>query len=437
MVWHKGSPKQIAPAAKLAAARIVVTHRLPYLTQAVHAMVPREVPRGSLNTMAVSPNGVLRWDAADLDNMTVEQTAMSLVHEAFHLLNEHHPRRIASAISEEDAALWNVAGDLEINDNLAATGGDMFTMVTPAHFKLPDGLTAEVYFAMLKKQQQAQQQKGGQQGAGGAQQPGQQSGKAPHKCGSGKCGGGAGGTPAPGEEGDKPGSGSGKEGRSVGDLKAVAMATAAAIAEAVANRGDVPGGWQRWAEGMLTPPKVRWQDKLRARVRAAVNHAAGMVDKTYNKPNRRQAGLGYGAGAPVLAGWHAPTPRVMVALDTSGSMGDEDFQLAMSELEGILAAVPGRKLEFVACDAQVHAAVPVRSWREAKASLRGGGGTSFHPVMKHIADMRPEKRPHVLIVATDGYGDNPELPPNTRVIWLVTRGNFCSAKRGEHVYLEG
>lgn len=424
MPWHSNSPKNLAPAAKLTAAKIIIAHRLPYLMQGVCAMVPREVPRGSLNTMAVSPNGVLRWDAADLDNMTVEQTAMSLLHEAFHLLNEHHPRRIAAGIIGDDAALWNTAADLEINDNIAATGGDMFTMITPSHFKLPDGLTAEVYFAMLKKQQQQQQ---GQQG--------QKSGS--HKCGSGKCGGGAGGQPAPGEDGDKPGSGSGTEGRTVADMKAVAMATAAAIAEAAKTRGNVPGGWQRWAEEMLTPAKVRWQDKLRARVRTAVNHAAGMVDKTYNKPNRRQGGLGYGAGAPVLAGWHAPTPRVMVALDTSGSMGSEDFQLAMSELEAILATVPGRRVEFVACDAQVHAAVSVRSWSEAKASLRGGGGTSFEPVMEYITAMRPEKRPHVLIVATDGYGDDPQIPPGTRVIWLVTRGTFCSAKQGEHVYLDG
>jgi len=442
MVWNAKSPKNLGAKEKLTAAKITVVHKLPYLAQAVSALVLREVPRGTLNTMAVSPNGVLRWDAADLDELTVEQTAASLVHEVFHLLNEHHPRRHASGILDSDAPLWNVAADCEINDNLAATGVDMFSMVTPTSMGQPDGLTAEMYYAALKKSGQGtpQPKQGGQSQGQGQSQP--KAGNAPNKCGgkcgSGKCGGGAGGEPADGEAGDKPGSGSGAEGRSAGDMKAVAVATAAAMQEAAAKqKGSVPGGWVRWAGDMLAPPKVRWQDKLRAKVRSAVNHAAGMVDKTYKRPNRRQAGLGYGAGAPVLAGWHAPQPRVMVALDTSGSMGSDDFELAMNELEGILKAMPGRVVDFVACDAQVHAAVPVRSWREAKASLRGGGGTSFEPVMEHITGLPAAKRPHVLVVATDGYGDDPPIPRDVRVIWLVTRGNYCSAKSGEHVYLDG
>jgi predicted metal-dependent peptidase len=127
-----------------------------------------------------------------------------------------------------------------------------------------------------------------------------------------------------------------------------------------------------------------------------------------------------------------PVPRVAVAVDTSGSMGQRELTDALREAKGILTAV-GANVEFLACDAEVHAARPVRTWRDCIPLLKGGGGTDFTPVFREL-ERRPH-RPEVLVFITDGCGPAPESPPGwCKTIWL-TVGPYQRkpAEWGEHI----
>lgn len=185
------------------------------------------------------------------------------------------------------------------------------------------------------------------------------------------------------------------------------------------TRGLVPDSLVRWAENYLKPATIPWREKLARIVRGAVAFKSGASDLTFTRMSRRQAGVGYGVGRPVVPALHAPVPDVAVCVDTSGSMGKDDLSAALSEVQGVLAAT-GSNVTFLACDAEVHGIKTVKNVHEAAALLKGGGGTAMAPAMTAIEKLKPV--PSIAIFLTDGYIDQPP-EPSFSVIWCVIGGN--------------
>lgn len=152
----------------------------------------------------------------------------------------------------------------------------------------------------------------------------------------------------------------------------------------------------------LKPPKVDWRKIMQAALGHACQQAAnGRSDYSYRRPNRRHAWM----DGPVLPGFTGYAPRVMVALDTSASMGKREYGDALSELEGIVRSTCTRPV-FCMVDAQTHGKVrPVAGARDALRGLRGGGGTDMSVPVREACAMPRNMRPDVLVIATDGYFD--------------------------------
>jgi predicted metal-dependent peptidase len=363
---------------------------MPYFTAAVLGLVPRKTD--AVPTMAVSDRLVMSWNPSFIDILTVQQCAAVIVHEANHIIRQHGAR--CRAIGA-DPALWNLAGDAEINDDLKAAGLDLPGCgIFPHTLGQPDGRTAEEYYHSIPRD-------GGSNGSGKGDKPGE-----------GECGSCAHGHGEEGEDGDA-------EGRSQQDAQRIIKTVADDIQRHAQQhgRGSVPAGLARWADEALKPPRVRWQDQLARITRRAVAYKAGAVDLRWSKPARKQAGVGHGVGRPMLPALVAPIPRVMVAIDTSGSMGEAELNAALTEVNAILKAVGG-DVDFVSCDAAVNAQLRARTWRDVARNLKGGGGTDFRPVFEAAARARP--RPEVLVFATDGCGPAPDAAPTgMSVVWLL------------------
>lgn len=411
----------MTPRDKLAAARLMAIKRMPYFRSAVTGLVPKQAP--GLGTFGVTKRGVLMWDPAAIERWSVEEAAGVVLHEISHLLR-HHPDRQERMHAEQD--LYNIAGDLEINDDLIAGGVKLpGEGVSPEKFRkdpttkklgldFSDGRTAEEYYRELEKvpRQQVAQACGGEGDGESEDDGGSGRGKLGEGVGRGKCGGCA-GNPNPGEDEQDADGG----GRSDVEMERIRRSVAEAIvSEAGKGRGTVPGGWQRWAEAQLKPPQIPWRQKLSRAVRGAIAYRPGAVDLHYTRPSRRQAGVGFGPGCPVLPALRAPVPRVAVIVDTSGSMGQEELLDAVSECRGVLNAT-GAHVTFCACDAAVHELQEVRHWKDVTKLLTGGGGTDFRPAIQAMEQQRPQ--PGVVIFITDGMGPAPEHPPPFKVIWVL------------------
>jgi len=402
MAKAKGDPCLV----KLAAARVIALRKAPYFATALFSLQPKRVPdeqlmSGGQATMAVTNRGVLLWTEGSVNRQTPETLASDLIHEVNHWIRDHAGRAKKHEIPPDQHAEWNYACDAEINDDLAPLKLDMSAggWIMPSHYNMPDGLTAEAYYA---SRQQAQNKPKPGVGAGA--------------CGS--CAGHA-------TDGEPPDQGDASPGHSDAVRIKVQQITAQAVQQAAERgpAGSVPAGLARWAGSLLAPPQVPWRAKLARVVRGVVTATgARATDSSYARPHRRQAGLGFGGGVPVLTRPVYRVPNVLVAIDTSGSMGDEELRTAASELSGVLSAVRG--VTFMACDCAVHEQKKVTTMSEALALFTGGGGTSFYPIFSAVAEMK--SKPNVVIVLTDGGGSAPaSAPPGVTVIWVLVGRYQC------------
>lgn len=381
----------------LVAGRLIAKRKAPYFRALLLSYVLREAP--GLSTVGVTASRIFLWDPAFVGRLTPDEMGGVWLHECMHSLNRHCQR-----VGTRDPKMWNMAGDLAINPAVRDMGATLpsgeLAGLFPEVFGLPVGLTADEYYEALEKLANA--------GGKGADEP---------KAGGGYCGSCA-GRPLPNEP-----DGSDPDGRTEGEQERSLREVAEDIQRVAAARGigSIPAALRRWADEALAPPVVPWRKKLAQLARRAVAWRPGAVDHRYDAPSRRQAGIGYGVGRPVLPRLRAPVPRVALVIDTSGSMGSAEIADCLGEAKGVLEAV-GAELEFCACDAAVHELRPVADIRAMAALLKGGGGTDFRPAFEALATRKP--RAEVVIFATDGYGPAPELPPaGMHTIWLLVGGN--------------
>ena len=100
------------------------------------------------------------------------------------------------------------------------------------------------------------------------------------------------------------------------------------------GRGSVPGGLARQAADKLHP-RIDPARELLAKIKYAVGSTSGFGAFTYQKPNRRQP-----RGGALLPAHVKPIPKIIVAVDSSGSMGAKDIALAMGIISNALRSIP-------------------------------------------------------------------------------------------------
>jgi predicted metal-dependent peptidase len=380
----------------------------------------------------------------------VRQLAQVWYHEVAHWLREHEAR--ANAL-HADARLWNLAADMEINDNLPegmaypSLGGEPLA-VLPRRYNLPDGEIAEWYYRQLMERAREQAQAGGQQQSqAGGQQQSQAGGQQQAQAGEGApphaptplshpVGEGSGvratksGTD---EEAIHWDEGSGVHGQarpwelhaddpstnalSDFDRQALQEEVARRIVEHQKERGTLPAGWLRWAEAILKP-KVNWREQLKRIVRGVISEGLGhRLDYSYRRPHRRSA-VYHPIYLPALQGEYKP--RIACVVDTSGSISDRELMQSLAEVRAVLEAlrIP---VTIIPCDAVPYEAIRVfhgSDWLKVRQGLRGGGGTDMVAGLNAALALKP--KPEAVIVLTDGHTPFPSTrPKDTAVIWAI------------------
>jgi len=362
------------------------------------------------------------FDPEKISEWTPVHMATALYHEIVHLLRKH-PERAKSM--QAHSRIWNLAADAEINDDLKGEGlqfPDKY--ILPSTFGLPDGRLVEEYYNSLIENAQVIEVYLGVSGSGGdGSSPGDASSQADSDSSpgdstgvmNGRCGSCATGKREEWEiEGPSPDD-------APGISKIEADIIRQSVAEAIRDegqkgRGTVPGHWDRWAGEFLAPAKVPWQRELSSRLKKSLSTLSGRVDYSYSRPSRRQAAF----GKVVMPALRRPSQEVAVVVDTSGSMGSQDIQDALSEIRGILLSLGQRNgVTVLAVDADIHSAKKVFDVRQVQAI--GGGGTDMRIGLEAVAKLHP--RPGVCVVLTDGWTPWPEKAPVFHTIVALIGGD--------------
>ena len=364
---------------------------LPYLSVALFALVPVATDR--VVAMGVDQYWRLYVNPGWLEAHDIPDIAQQVAHHVWHLLADHAGRAADMNITTRTAPAWRTAADATVCDVLPWPDDDLRS---PEQLGLPQGRSAEEYFAILTKLAVDPPMTPPHPAAGDTNLT-----SSDPSCGSG-CDAIARPHELPPTAPDSP-----AVTRQGAD--AIRLQVAIEFRDHQSTRGTAPGEWSRWVQQILEPV-VPWQQVLHAAVRRGIGWASGHTDYTYTRISRRQAA----SGNVVMPALRRPTPAVAIVVDTSGSVDDGLLAQALGEIDGVLAtlAVPDSSVTVLAVDAAVHTVDTVRSARAVR--LGGGGGTDMEVGIQAALATRPS--PQLVIVITDGFTPWPSIPAPTPVV---------------------
>ncbi|OLF07006.1 hypothetical protein BLA60_29570 [Actinophytocola xinjiangensis] len=370
---------------KLFAARLHAVRLRPYLATALFAL--HAVESSTVPTMAVDRHWRCYVSPAFVDRTPLAELAAVWVHEVAHLLRDHHGRGARFAAHHGltgpgEHLRMNIAADCEINDDVFGAGLPRPEgAVHPEVLRLSEGQLMEDYLRQFRL------------------------GPFTNAFAWLDCGSGADGLERPWDLGTD-----GAHGLSEQERDAVRFRVAHGIN---GSPGNVPKGWQRWAEQAFHPP-APWRELLGTALRHAMTGAG--EDYTYGRPSRRSAGL----PGVILPSLRRRPPRVCVIVDTSASVSDAELGSAILEIAAIVRAVGGRRdlVSVLSCDAAAH--LTGQLCGAQGIPLVGGGGTDLRTGFATALRGRP--LPDVIVALTDGQTPWPDTrPPARTVVGLFPR----------------
>ncbi len=108
--------------------------------------------------------------------------------------------------------------------------------------------------------------------------------------------------------------------------------------------------------------------------------------------------------------------KIVIALDISGSISDDEFRQAMDEVFSIVRSYK-TEITVVQCDDQIRRMYKVRSAKDLQPRPKGRGGTSFAPVIEYCNTHRTD----LLLYFTDGQGEEKlrTTPGGYKILWLI------------------
>lgn len=357
-------------------------------------------------------NGKIIWFDEDfLASLDLPEAVFLCCHEIAHAMWMHMDRGkkwydLGFDGKPFNAGVYNVAADYVINDMLTKSGiGRMPKQGLIDRRFTGDMLVEDVYRELIKQQQllSPPQGRGSPQDGSDEQGPPQAGSQPPE---------GSSGNPSKDGMGNKvPIDTHVYEPAKIAEAE-MKRAIATAVHQAKAM-GKMPVALERWVEETLRP-QVNWKERLRLLVtRSAIREST-----TWASPHRRRlvtqkvympSYTGFGAG------------EIVCATDTSGSMGQKEFDASWAEFSDIIMSCKPERMWLMACDAAVHNIHELSAYQDiyhSRPEMTGGGGTRFEPVFEKVEELGIH--PVLLVYFTDGHGSFPSEPPPYPVIWVMT-----------------
>ena len=199
------------------------------------------------------------------------------------------------------------------------------------------------------------------------------------------------------------------------------ISRAAMMAEMSNQAGSVPVGIKRHLED-ISKPKINWRVVLR-RFFSDLSPS----DYSWRRPNRKYM-PNY---LPKLVSQNLG--RIDFAIDTSGSISNEDFNQFISEVHGVMRMLNPKEVGVYQFDHELQGSHVVRSVRDIiKLPFLGGGGTRPQAAIDEFS----KNKAKALIMLTDGYfSKRPLKDPKRPVIWVIYDNPNFTAPFGKIVHI--
>lgn len=326
-------------------------------------------------------------------SLTDKELNFVVLHEALHKVYQH--MHLWKKLWKENPMLANMAADFVVNNAIHEADGTQEVAVKPQSALFDPqykNMTTKQIFDLLKKDNE---QNGGS-----------------------------------GQEGHDSHDWEGAEALSDEEVKETVKQIDQALRQGEIIRGKMQGNKNRTINELLEP-KVDWREQLREFVNATCRNK----DKSsWKRPHKRF--LGQDIYMPSMIG--ESIGKVVVGIDTSGSIGDKELNEFLTEVVAICDDVTPSSIELLYWDTEVagHETYNQGDYKALVQSTKpaGGGGTRVGCVNEYIKDKRIE--PEAIIILTDGYvendwGGNWDYP----TLWAVTSRHNTSP-HGKTIHIQ-
>ena len=375
-----------------------------------------------------------RYSRPYLQTIDQEPKLRGLVlHENLHVGLKQIPR--GRDMFKEDAKIANMAADFVVNDIIKNITGKIANGSEPI-VMLPDGALydpffhnwsmREVYNYIRKENPQRQKPQSGGSSNGGQEED---SDSSPSSSGKQDNIIKANGREYDmGSNFDEHDWESYVEGLSDEERKELGDKIDRALREGGMLAGRMGGKMPRQISDLLEP-KVDWRDALREFVSSTMK---GNDEYTWRKMNKRHLANDY-----YLPSMENETiGEVVVAIDTSGSIGTKELTEFATELASIVDIVSPEAVRVIWWDYDVHGEQYFKPDQYSNiASLLkpvGGGGTRVSSVNHYINENKINAE--CVIVFTDGYVENNiEWTISSPTLWMITENKDLDVPTGKKV----
>ena len=186
------------------------------------------------------------------------------------------------------------------------------------------------------------------------------------------------------------------------------------------QRGTIPDCFKEYIENLFKqkPPVFNWKKYFRRLIGTAIS-----IDL---KKTRKKESVRFPDSSAVK---YRKKSKIFVAIDTSGSVNDEELCDFFSEINHILKA--NVDVDICECDTQIDRIYEYTGkW---DGSISGRGGTSFDEPVRYFNEHRDYT---TMVYFTDGYAPLPSIRVrNNQIIWVITSNGDHKQWPGKAIYI--
>lgn len=388
-----------------------------YLFSRVRRKADTRLP--SIMGVAPEPDGTLcLYYHPELVDKTDDVVLTKIIeHEGLHILMKHIPRLIRILAFETieknkmvKADIWNKAADCAVNvqakfkdDFIIA--GKHWPLCLPAKYNLPDDKISEWYYLeMLKNDKIKQDSINRVEGQGTITIEVGDHGKWQSNC------------------------------KNVADLSSLSRKidqhTKRIIKESAKSfnkeRGTLPSHIADLIQGALGPVKAPYYQIIRRLIRGSRFSKFMRSPTRINRKRTYSFVLGEDKSIPQISPFPGKmrdfTFDIVVMIDTSGSMSNDDIKEGLSGVKNILEKDRHCHTTVLEVDAGVEKEYVCKKIRDIQFNVKGRGGTTLRPGLERAKALKCD----VCLAFTDGYTDDINAIPKKylpkKIIWVINKG---------------
>ncbi|MCK9491413.1 MAG: VWA-like domain-containing protein [Sulfurimonas sp.] len=183
---------------------------------------------------------------------------------------------------------------------------------------------------------------------------------------------------------------------------------AKAILEKEEKDSQLPTSLERFFTLKLNS-KIDWRDELRVAL-----DRFSKDDYTQMPPNKKFLYLGI-----YLPSATSEKFKLVVAIDSSGSINEELLGEFLSELNFLMNTIASYEIDLLVCDERIRSHTTFYGGDSLDAKIEGGGGTDFRPVFEFIKEELQDTK--LLLYFSDLDGVFPKEEPPYSVKWITPK----------------